>query len=199
MKVVAHRGLSELYGDNNLVSIQMAIECGTFDALEIDIQLDNCNEIILKHDQMINDTCEKIYFLDFLEKIHIPESMKVFLDVKGSSDIVPILETILKYRNIEQYVICSFNVKILKRMKLPLTQCFITCNILRENDLKNILDNRIKYIFVDVNSLDREMINYCWNIGLQVYTFTPKSKEEVTYAMKFNIDGIIVNNEIDSI
>ena len=44
MKVVAHRGLSQLCGDNTLLAFQKAVECGTFDALEMDIQLDNCND-----------------------------------------------------------------------------------------------------------------------------------------------------------
>lgn len=200
MKVVAHRGYSALYGDNNLVSIQKAIECRSFDALEIDIQLDECNEIILKHDQIIHESSEKVYFLEFLENVHVPEEMKIFLDIKGSSSIVPILETILKYRDdIDRFVICSFNIKVLKKFKLPLTQCFTTCNILREEDLKNIIDSRIKYIFIEWNSLEHEMVNYCWNIGLQVYTFTLRDRKELTHALKFRVDGIIVNEQLDLI
>ena len=199
MKVVAHRGLSQLCGDNTLLAFQKAIECGTFDALEMDIQLDNCNEIIVKHDLYLDDTEEKLYLNEFFKHVNVPPHMKIFFDIKGSSDIVPILEDFFRDKELEQFVFCSFNVKTLKKFRLPVTQGFITANVLRECDLKNILDNRTQYIIVDCNFLEKEMIDYCWSLGLLVYTYTPNTRIEIDHAIKYNIDGIIINNEVHNI
>lgn len=199
MKIVAHRGLSQLWGDNTLVAFQKAVECGTFDALEMDIQLDSCNEIIVKHDLYLDDTEEKLYLRDFFEHVKVPTHMKIFFDIKGSSDIVPILEDFFRDTELDQYVFCSFNIRTLKKFRLPVTQGLITGNVLRESDLKNILDNRIQYILVDFNFLDKEMTDYCWSLGLLVYTYTPQTQLEINHSVKYNIDGIIINNEIHNI
>lgn len=199
MKVVAHRGLSQLCGDNTLLAFQKAVECGTFDALEMDIQLDNCNEIIVKHDLYLDDTEEKLYLKEFFKQVNVPPRMKIFFDIKGSSDIVPILEDFFRDKELEQFVFCSFNVKTLKKFRLPVTQGFITANVLRECDLKNILDNRTQYIIFDCNFLEKEMIDYCWSLGLLVYTYTPNTRIEIDHAIKYNIDGIIINNEVHNI
>jgi glycerophosphoryl diester phosphodiesterase len=199
MKVVAHRGHSQTWGDNTLIAFQKAIECGTFDAIEMDIQLDNCNEIIIKHDLLLKEDGEKLYLKDFFEKVNVPPHMKIFFDIKGSSDIVPHLENFFRDSVLDQYVFCSFNIKTLKKFRLPVTQGFITANVLRECDLKPVLDNRIKYILLDWTFLDKEMIDYCWSIGLMVYTYTPNNQLEVSHAIKYNIDGIIINNEIHNI
>ena len=194
--VIAHRGIGN---DNTLMAFQDAVKCGTFDALEMDIQVDNCNEVIIKHDLFLYVTEEKLYLRDFFEHVKVPPHMKIFFDIKGSSDIVPVLENFFRDKELEQYVFCSFNVKTLKKFSLPVTQGFITGNVLRESDLKNILDNRIHYILVDCHFLDKEMIDYCWSTGLLVYTYTPRTRIEINHALKYNIDGIIINDEIHNI
>lgn len=199
MKVLAHRGYSHVWGDNTLVAFQKAVECGTFDGIEMDIQLDNCNEIIIKHDLLLDDSEPKLYLKDFFDRVKVPSHMKIFLDIKGPIDIVHHLEKLLLGKDLDQFVICSFNIKTLKNFRLPVTQGFITANVLRECDLDGILDNRIKYILVDCNFLDKEMIDYCWATGLLVYTYTPTTRLEVSHATKYNIDGIIINNEIHNI
>jgi glycerophosphoryl diester phosphodiesterase len=199
MKVVAHRGHSQLWGDNTLISFQKAIECGKFDAIEMDIQLDRCNEIVIRHDLIIVDVYEKFYLKDFFERVKVPSNMKIFFDIKGSNDIVPILEELVRDMSLEQLIFCSFSIKTLKKFRLPVSQCFITSNVLRESDIDSIVDNRIKYIFIDWNFLEKDMIDYCWSIGLVVYTYTPSTKLEIGHAIKYNIDGIIINNEIHNI
>lgn len=197
--VVAHRGHSQAWGDNTMMAFKKAVECENFDALEMDIQLDNCNEIIIKHDLLLDDSEPKLYLRDFFDQVKVPPHMKIFLDIKGPIDIVPHLEKLLFGKDLDQFVICSFNIKTLKSFRLPVTQGFTTANVLRECDLCGILDNRIKYILVDCNFLDKEMIDYCWSIGLLVYTYTPSTHLEVSHAIKYNIDGIIINNEIHNI
>lgn len=199
MKVVAHRGYSHRWGDNNLTSFQKAIECGTFDGLEIDIQLDDYNEIIIKHNLLVDFTEEKLYLKNFFEHVNVPVGMKIFFDIKGSSDIVPILENFFLDRPHDNCIFCSFNIKTLKRFTLPVTQGLITGNVLRDCDLKNILDVRIQYVFIDWNFLDREMIECCRSNNVLVYTYTPETKTEILHILKYNVDGIIINDEIHNI
>lgn len=50
MKVIAHRGLSELYPENTLLAFQKAIEAGA-DGIETDLRLTADGEIVLFHDK----------------------------------------------------------------------------------------------------------------------------------------------------
>ena len=49
MLKIAHRGYSDVYGDNNMNSFQKAYEEG-FDVIEMDIQLNKANELVIHHD-----------------------------------------------------------------------------------------------------------------------------------------------------
>ena len=193
MKLIAHRGHSEKWGDNNLVSFQKAIDCGNFHGLEMDIQLDANNKIIINHDLLTTST---LYLETFLEQIKIPKDMKVFLDIKGFYDIVPPLEEFFKNKNLDHYIFCSFNLKILKNLTLPVNKGIITSNLLRKCDLESMVDDRTHYLLVDWTMLEDEFIRDCHSLGLRVYAFTPKTQNEFMYTIQYDIQGIILNSEV---
>ena len=193
MKLIAHRGLSGRWGDNNLVSFQKAIDCGNFHGLEMDIYVDMDDRIVIGHDFMTTST---LYLEDFFNKIKIPDDMKIFLNIKGFDNIVPIIENFFKNKSLEQFVFCSFNLKILDRFKLPVIKGLITSNLLRKTDLERMLDDKTFYILVEWSVLERKFINDCQSLGLRVYTFTPKRQNDLMYVLQYDIQGIILNNEL---
>ena len=124
MKVlqVAHRGYSEFFRDNSIISIKKAIEY-KFDMIEFDIQLTKDNKIILFHDVIIKTqnnfhfiidlTYEEIksinpniillndVFIMFYEKKIY--NFPLYIDIKGTKKIVPILlQQINRYKKSKQ-------------------------------------------------------------------------------------------------
>ena len=92
---IAHRGYSELYGDNNIISFQKAIE-NNFDMIEMDIQLSKNNDIIIYHDIHIqnryikNIHSEELYLnyniitlTDFFSQVDY-KKIKINFDLKGT-------------------------------------------------------------------------------------------------------------------
>lgn len=187
MKLIAHRGY------NNLMSFQKAIDCGNFHGLEIDIQLDENNKIIINHDLLTTST---LYLETFLEQIKIPKDMKIFLDIKGFDDILPPLEDFFKNKNLDRYIFCSFNLKILKNLTLPVNKGIVTSNLLRKCDLESMVDDKTHYLLVDWTMLEDEFIRDCHSLGLRVYAFTPKTQREFMYTIQYDIQGIILNSEV---
>ena len=90
--VIAHRGYSSIYGDNNFVSFQKAID-NNFDYIEMDLQLNKDNEIVIFHNlyhnnqyikQMNNDEIKNNsipFFYEFIEKFDY-QNIKIILDLK---------------------------------------------------------------------------------------------------------------------
>ena len=200
MILVAHRGFSSIWGDNNLTSFQKAIETRKFGAIEMDIQLAPWGEIVVNHDLIIDNFTEKyLNFETLMKSLEVPKDMKIFLDIKGPATIVPHLEDFFKNNSkwlIDQFVICSFNIKTLKTFSLPIDQGFITDNVFRISDLENIFDNRMKYFLIHWSSLDTDVNEYCKMKNIKVFVYTPETKEEIIFSKMIDPDGLIVNTYV---
>lgn len=89
MKIIAHRGFSELYPENTLLAFEKALEAGA-DGIETDLRLSQDEQIILFHD----DNLKKITGLD-----SPPESLTLAelkrLDA-GSGERIPTLDELLQ-------------------------------------------------------------------------------------------------------
>ena len=95
--LIAHRGYSGKYGDNNMQSFEKAIEY-SFDMIELDIQMCKSGDIVIYHNVqcdglLVNDMeIEEIKnyniltLTDFFKKI-TPDKVDIFLDIKGETDI----------------------------------------------------------------------------------------------------------------
>ena len=106
--LVAHRGYSGKYGDNNMQSFKKAIE-HDFDMIELDIQLCKSGDIVIYHDVQRNGTAvndmelneikkyDIMKLTDFFEEI-TPSDIDIFLDIKGEIDISSDLHKILTER-----------------------------------------------------------------------------------------------------
>lgn len=189
---IAHRGLSGLWGDNNMVSFQEAIKCGTFHMIEMDVQVDS---LMIRHDMFGDQGIP----LDTIRSLDIPDDMKIFFDLKGSKKNLKSFEEFLKSFSKINFLVCSFNLDILKNFSLDVPLGFITENVLRPCDLEYLMDDRIRYLVIHWVALDEAMIEWCHQTGRQVFTYTVNTKEELEYVLKFKVDGIISNYEIHKI
>ena len=193
MILIAHRGYSGVYGDNNLRSFQEAINCGRFDMIEMDIQVDRTGTIVINHDLILDDSKEYLSFETFINTIKVPDTMKVYLDLKGPVDIVQALETFFQNHlelDIDRYIVCSFNLKHLRSFTLPFKKGFITENVYQPSDLMVLLDDSVVCLVIFWQVLDHDTIEYCHSVGKQVYTYTPDTKDHIS---KFQVDGAVVN------
>ena len=213
---IAHRGYSEHYGDNNLVSFHKAMEYG-FDMIEMDLQLTKDRHIVIYHDLYIHRTyieditledAEHKYnmvslrkFFDDVYSVH--PNMKMNFDLKGNNVfLVDKLMSLLKrYRvKMKNVYISSFNKKLVDlayEYKVNKEFCFnigfITCNVFNMDDLISLL-NQVDFFVIDFNTLNWETVFWCNQNNIQVFVYT--NTDEFTYSniMRFNIDGIISNS-----
>ena len=190
---IAHRGYSEVFGDNNLRSFQGAIDCGQFDMIEMDLQVDRNGTIVINHDLILDDYKEYLTFETFVECIKVPSYMKVYLDLKGTGDIVNHLEKFFTSHpelDMEQYIVCSFNLNHLRSFTLPFKKGFITDNVYNPNDLDVLLDTSMVYMVINWQSLDHDTIRYCHSKGMKVFTYTLDTMGQL---QDFEVDGVVVN------
>ena len=144
---IAHRGYSDRFGDNNIESFLQAIHSG-FDMIEMDIQLCKTGEIVVFHDTYLNNRAIVDYTLEELNEkniislesvfnvIKLNNSLKLFFDIKGHSDVIYPLIDMLRSRfsrpQLRRIYISGFNrtfVKPLIASKLPVRIVSGSCNI----------------------------------------------------------------------
>lgn len=214
---IAHRGFTILKkNENTLFAFQNAID-KRFDMIELDIHLCRSRDIVIYHDKYIKKddkyhyikdlTFEEIIKLNphiitlpfFFERID-KEKIQIFLDVKGSNEIMSYLLDYLNHRfsNFNNLMISSFNRKCVKDViefnkKNDIKKIktgFTTENIYSNIEL-HILLKDIDYLVASWTMLDKNMIEYCHSNNKKVFCYTCKDLEELDYIKKFNVDGIV--------
>lgn len=93
MKIWAHRGCSQRYPENTLLSFQKAADIEGLTGIELDIQLTKDGEIVVIHDERVDRTTEAMgfvrdYTLAELKRLHI------YADANPAQEI-PTMEEVL--------------------------------------------------------------------------------------------------------
>ena len=190
---IAHRGYSDVFGDNNIKSFRGAIDCGQFEMIEMDLQVDRTGTIVINHDLILDGSKEYLTFETFIHSIQVPSHMKVYLDLKGPIGIVHRLETFFTSHpelDMEQYIVCSFNLNHLRSFTLPFKKGFITDNVYSPRDLDVLLDDSMIYMVINWQSLDHTTIEYCHSKGVKVFTYTVDTMDQI---QDFEVDGVVIN------
>ena len=225
MKVlqVAHRGYSEFFRDNSIISIKKAIEY-KFDMIEFDIQLTKDNKIILFHDVIIKTqnnfhfiidlTYEEIksinpniillndVFIMFYEKKIY--NFPLYIDIKGTKKIVPILlQQINRYKkfyNLSSLYFTSFNLFILDEIykyNKNLNLGFISETMYSSDLIQTLIHNyNIKLFCCHLSSLQHEEIDFLQKNNILVFTYTNTCSNIFQRIKKFNVNGIVTNYKI---
>ena len=210
--LIAHRGYSGKYGDNNIQSFQKAIEYG-FNMIELDIQLCKSGEIVVYHDiycnnQLVNEMSLSdviknniITLNEFFDHITL-DMVDIFLDIKGNLDITDTLYNLLLNRfsidNMEHIYISSFNrlimynIQSLVTSNFPVKIGFTTSNSYLPKHC-GILFHNVDFVCLEMSILNQSFINQIKDMDKRVFTYTCNDKTSFNHMLTFNVDGIVSN------
>lgn len=101
VKIWAHRGCSQRYPENTLLSFEKAIEIKNLEGIELDIQLTKDGELVVIHDERVDRTTEGIgfvrdYTLSDLKKLHIYAGSDKSQTVPNMEEVLDLIEQRLK-------------------------------------------------------------------------------------------------------
>lgn len=225
MKVlqIAHRGYSEFFKDNSIISIEKAIEY-KFDMIEFDIQLTKDNKIILFHDIVIKTqnnfhfvidlTYEEIksinpniillndvFMMFYKKKIY---NFPIYIDIKGTKKIIPILlQQINRYKkfyNLSSLYFTSFNLFILDEIykyNKNLNLGFISETMYSSDLIYTLIKNyNIKLFCCHWSALQHKEIDFLQKNNILVFTYTNTCSNIFQRIKNFNVNGIVTNYKI---
>ncbi len=223
---IAHRGYSFKNKDNTTASFLSAKE-NKFDMIEVDIQITKDNKIVIYHDTYISESGKSSrqnlsatdhHFLidltlDEIKKIDSdiisleeffnivnPDENYIYLDIKGSKKIVPILISILKKYNTEKIYIGAFNILMIEALcKLnPNLNYGIISETMFTSDIIDLILSKynIKFFCLHWSVLQHDEINYLKSKNVLVFTYTNKFDIILKRMKEFNVDGIVTNFKI---
>lgn len=208
MMQIAHRGDSQTYGDNNLVSFLSALH-KKYDMIELDVQLCKTGQVVVHHDIFIQADFIKNYTLDelrrfdiitldeFLQHISI-DDIRIFLDLKGHESVIYPIMSILREQFTEMQMariyISSFNnhfVKPLQESKLPVNIGFTTYNSLTNTDWKWMI-KYCDFVCIHWTTLNRDTIQMLKEY-VSVFVFTCDNDNVRRHIEQHPVDGIVTN------
>tara|TARA_A200000159_G_C7328161_1_gene341850 strand:- start:171 stop:806 length:636 start_codon:yes stop_codon:yes gene_type:complete len=211
MRLIAHRGYSHRYGDNNMISFREAFNNG-FDMIELDIQLCASEEVVIYHDTYIdNKYIRNINYQDlkkhnillleeFFKEFH-NKNILIYLDIKGKQDVsLPLIKLIKKwYSNKYEYIYVSgFNRKFINEFVssgLPVHLGFTTENNFHNEHLE-ILTKHCSFACLHWTVLDDNTIQFLQSKNIEVFSYTCKERFIQEHMKKFKLDGIVSNYPI---
>jgi len=87
MKIFAHRGFSGRYPQNTMLAFQKALESGC-DGIELDVQLTKDGEVVIIHDEYLDDLteCTGLHFRR-VKKLQCGRKMAGSLRLPANSDL----------------------------------------------------------------------------------------------------------------
>lgn len=211
MLKIAHRGYSEFYEDNTLDAFEQAVKNG-FSMIEMDIQLDKNKELIVFHDDCIENKWVKDMSLSEIRETHPNtltldefftqfdyQSIMLYFDLKGHEDVVPyLLDYIRKYKINTSYIwFASFNFKHLDLLyndspdhKLGvITNNVFSCEMLGEL----IQKYQLSFMCFHWSGLDKKSIEYIQSQHVNVFFYTVTSKRDLDLMSDYHVDGIVSN------
>ena len=210
--LIAHRGYSGKYGDNNMMSFQAAYDNG-FNMIETDVQLCKTGEIVIYHDLQCNDklvsdmSLDEVYkngiitLDDFFNKID-PQKIAIFLDIKGDLDLSEQLYNLLVNRflldALQHIYISGFNRIIMENITqyvgtpFPIKLGFTTANSYTPQQCEFLFE-RVDFVCLCLSILNKSFIEKIKSMGKHVFTYTCNTKRDLTYASMFDVDGIVTN------
>lgn len=101
MKIWAHRGCSQRYPENTILSFEKAIELKNLTGIELDVQMTKDGELVVIHDERVDRTTEGIGFVrDFtlkeLKRLHVYADEKMAQEIPTMEEVLDLLVPRLK-------------------------------------------------------------------------------------------------------
>jgi len=209
---IAHRGYSDIYGDNNMKSFHEAIQAG-FDMIELDIQLCASGEIVVFHDiflqgQYISEMSyhdlkqHNIVLLETVFMIFHNRPIRFFLDVKGDHSVVetmvPLLQRWFPANDMQRIYVSGFGRYIVDPLVISGLKVHIgltTENMFTPSQLDALIEN-CDFVCIHWTALLEETIQCLQENGIMVFSYTGKDDFSLNHMRKFALDGIVSNYPI---
>lgn len=101
MKIWAHRGCSQMYPENTLLSFERAAGIEGLEGIELDIQLTRDGEMVVIHDERVDRTTEGMgyvrdYTLSQIKKLHIYADDHPVQSIPTITEVLDLLELRMK-------------------------------------------------------------------------------------------------------
>ena len=215
-RIVAHRGASNDAPENTLLAFQKAIdlEC---DVVELDVRLTKDNQVVVIHDDNVDRTTDgrgkvseltlkEIKKFNCAEKQKIPTLQEVIdlckgkidihIELKGEGTASPVYDLIIKNDILSNVVIISFKSRFLQEMSM----------LSRKVDLGLLFEEYImskavilwyvgrlvgiNYVCCDYPTINKKIVDKAHRLGMKVYVFDVKSKEEGEKLINMGVDEI---------
>lgn len=212
MKVIAHRGDSKKFGDNNMESFRSACKLGV-DGIEMDVCITNDDHLILSHGNIDKDTGVPIntrlvlktdvlledVFQEFRDK-----EFEYVLDIKDTgvySNIArEIYEMCVKYSCLDRCVFGSFNENILRDLRniekatgSKLKKVYITSNMSEDLFLSRIETFNVTHLIMYKYQVNQEVVDLCHEKDVKVYIYTCNTRGLWDHMETLGCDGVITD------
>lgn len=213
MLKIAHRGYSHKYIDNSIDAFIGAIEEG-FDMIETDIQLCKNNDIVVFHDNMINNKeiidmtlleLEELGIISLKTFFNLIDTLyiEVYLDLKGTIQLANMLIEFI-YNNddiiyLPNISIASFNrnmLHIIKNSGLCVKLGYITSSNYTDQEWC-LLTHIVDFVSMSAEQLNHETIHYLHTLNKYIFAYTCRNMNGLKYIKQFDIDGIVSNIVIE--
>ncbi|CAM9890035.1 unnamed protein product [Ectocarpus sp. 6 AP-2014] len=212
MRVIAHRGDSKDFGDNNMESFKSACKLGV-DGIEMDIAITKCDHLIMNHNPIDKETGVPINTRNLLSTdleletvlIEIKNDMFEFiLDIKDNrvySNICrEVYELCLKHKCLDRCVFSSFSENNLRDLNniekvtgSKLKKAYISSNM-KEDLFSSSLDTfNITHVIIYKFVVNQEVVDLCHRKDVQVYSYTCNKHGLYDYMKTLGCDGVITD------
>jgi glycerophosphoryl diester phosphodiesterase len=130
--IIAHRGFHKFAKENTIEAYQKAIKIGA-DGIEFDVRKTKDGILISHHDEIIDNkyisnlTYERINEIAAYKGFYVPNveevlkltkgKIKLFVELKEEGYEDEIIKLLMKYLNLEEFIVISFHVRSLKLIK----------------------------------------------------------------------------------
>lgn len=220
MLKIGHRGACGYVPENTIESIEKAIALGV-DGVEIDIFKCKSGELVLFHDQTLNNlvsrsgrieelTLEELSECLIMNKYSIPTLKKVLetvkpplfinIELKGSGTALPTSDllydfTLKKKWSESSFIVSSFKWQELVKLRQLNTTIPIGILVDRRKTINEAIEfaNKINAYAIHpyYKMLNKKNVQKIKNNCFKVFTWTVNNKAEIDKIKKFNVDGII--------
>lgn len=208
---IAHRGYSSKYSDNTRASFVGAIDAG-FDMIELDVHLCNSGELVIHHDLLFKGIPITKWSKDRLQKHNVMtlheyfelisditnNTMKTYLDVKGSIDVMKALIDFLRVKEVvyDNIYVGTFHIDqllALHNSKLMVHKGLITANAYTVDTLRPFLP-LCDFFSFHFEMFDNRLYHDLQKENKTVFLYTCHNILEYAY-IKLNLhyDGIVSN------
>lgn len=199
---IGHRGACGYIrnGDNTLESIKKAISLNV-DVIEIDIRVSKDNDLVVTHDNILNQKPISQYTTEELKKLNIITLEDVFniettipfmLDIKSPYNVDLIIDILYKYKPEELYIACVYET-LLNTIKTKFPQ--YKYGLIEDHGYINPPNICSKYNFVSLqySHLNIPKLKEYHDVNLKIFVYTVNKPGDIETCIDWNVDGLITD------